>query len=86
MKKYPQAINSRYFNVSELAKIESNADQLSILHTNIRSNSRHRDEPRNFCIQTQKSVDIIGVSETSNPVLNEIFFDIVINGYQRYDT
>ena len=40
----PPAINSRYFTVSEIAKMDSNTDQLSILHTNIRSISHHRDE------------------------------------------
>ena len=64
MSNYPQAINSRYFNVAEPAKMEYNADQLSVLHTNIRNISRHRDELVNLCIQTQKSFNIIGVSET----------------------
>ena len=40
----PQTINSRYYTIPELAAINSNAKQLSILHTNIRSISLHRDE------------------------------------------
>ena len=57
-----QAIDSRYFTVSELAKMDYNPDQLSILHTNIRSISLHRDELVNLCIQTQRSFDVIGIS------------------------
>ena len=82
----PQAIDSRYFTVSELAKMDYNPDQLSILHTNIRSISLHRDELVNLCIQTQRSFDVIGISETWNSALNEIIVDIDINGYKRYDT
>ena len=70
----------------EVAAINSNANQLSILHTNIRSISCHRDGLVNLCIQTQKSFDIIGVSETWNSVQSEIIADIDINGYKRYDT
>ena len=81
-----QAINSRYFTVSEIAKMDSNANQLSILHNNIRSISRYRDELVNLCVQTQKSFDIIGVSETWNSSLNEISANTDINGYKRYDT
>ena len=66
--------------------MDYNPDQLSILHTNIRSISLHRDELVNLCIQTQRSFDVIGISETWNSALNEIIVDIDINGYKRYDT
>ena len=82
----PQAINSRYYTVPELAAINSSAKQVSILHTNIRSISLHRDELVNLCVQAQKSFDVIGVSETWNSVQNEIVADIDINDYKRCDT
>ena len=82
----PQAINSRYCTVPELATINSTAKQLSILHTNIRSISLHRDEIVNLCVQTQKPLDVIGVSQTWNSVRSEIVADIDINSYKRYET
>ena len=83
----PQTIKSRYHTVPELAAIiNSNAKQLSILHANIKCISCHRGELVNLCIQTKKSFDIIGVSETWNSVQSEIVFDIDINGYKRYDS
>ena len=82
----PQIINSRYYTIPELAAINSNAKQLSILHTNIRSISLHRDEIVHLCARTQKPFDVIGVSETWNSVQSEIVADIDINGYKRYET
>ena len=81
----PQTIKSRYHTVPKLAAIYSNAKQLSIPHNNIGSIFCHRDEPVNLCIQTQKSFDIIGVSETWNSVQSEIVVDMDINGYKRCD-
>ena len=40
----------------------------------------------NLCSQTQRSFDVIGVSETWKSVLNVIVVNIDINGYKRYDT
>jgi len=82
----PQTINSRYYTIPELAAINSNAKQLSILHTNIRSISLHRDEIVNLCARTQKPFDVLGVYETWNSVQSEIVADIDINGYTRYET
>ena len=52
----PQSSNSRYYTVPELAAINSGVNQLSILHTNIRSIYLHRDELVNLCVQAQKSL------------------------------
>ena len=73
----PQVINSRYYTVPELAAIHSNAKQLSILHTIIRSIL--------YIEMNKKSFGVIGVSETGNSVQSEIVADIDINGYKRYD-
>ena len=76
MSKCPQAINARYYTVPELAALNSNAKQLSILHTKINSISLHRDEIVNLYAQTQKPFDVIWVSETWNSVQSEIVADI----------
>ena len=78
--------HSRYYTVPELAAINSSVKRLSILHTNIRSISLHRDELVTLCVQAQKSFDVIGVSETWNSIKSEIVTDIDINGCKRYDT
>ena len=65
MCKYPKlSTHNTTLSIHELAANNSNAKQLSILHTNIRSISLHRDEIVNLCAQTQKPFDVIGVSET----------------------
>ena len=82
----PNTIHSRYFTVSELASLDSSNSQLSILHTNIRSLSRHSDELVQLCIDAEKSFDIIGVSEIWNSEQNEIRTNVDISGYKFYDT
>ena len=47
---FPNTIHSRYFNVSELAPLDSNNIPLSILHTNIPSLYRHSDELVQFFV------------------------------------
>jgi len=56
-------IQSRYFTLSELALVETNANDLIVLHSNIRSLSSHLDELVFLCRQTNKLIDVIGVSE-----------------------
>ena len=50
---------SRYFTLSELASVETNANETIILHPNIRSSSSYLDELV-FCGQINKLVDIFG--------------------------
>ena len=79
-------IHSRYFTVSELASLDSCNTQLSILHTNIRSLSRHCDELAHLCIDARKYFDIIGVSEIWSSDQNEILTNVNITGYKLYLT
>lgn len=83
---FPVNIQSKYFTLSELASVETNANDLMILHTNIRSLSAHIDELVFLCGQFNKIVDIIGVSETWNSLQNEFLTNIDIEGYNFYKT
>ena len=83
---FPVNIQSKYFTLSELASVEANANDLMILHTNIRSLSAHIDELVFLCGQFSKIVDIIGVSETWNSIQNEFLTNIDIEGYNFYNT
>ena len=58
-----QNIDSRYFTLPELSSLKSSSRDFSILHTNIRSLSRHHDELVSLSAHTNLSLDVIGVSE-----------------------
>ena len=69
----PVNMQSRYFTLSELASVETNANDRIMLHTTIRS-----------CDQTTKLVDVIGVSETWNSIQKEPLTNTDIEGYNFY--
>ena len=77
----PVNIQSRYFTLSELASVETNANDLIVLHTNIRSLSSHLDELVFLCRQTNKLVDVIGVSEIWSSTQKESLTNTDIEGY-----
>ena len=82
----PVNMQSRYFTLSELASVETNANDLIMLHTNIRSLSSHLDELMFLCDQTTKLVDVIGVSETWSSIQKEPLTNTDIEGYNFYQT
>ena len=82
----PNTIHSRYFTASELVFLDSSNSQLSILHTNIRSLTRHSDELVQLCVDAKKYFDIIGVSKIWNSEQNKILNNVDISGYKFYDT
>ena len=82
----PQTIESCYFTIPELASLSSTYQDLSILHTNIRSLSLHHDELVSLTDLSKKSFDIIGVSEMWHSVQNPIVTNIDIEGYKFYKT
>ena len=82
----PQTIESRYFTIPELASLSSNCQDLSILHTNIRSLFLHHDELASLTDLSKKSFDVFGVSEMWHSVQNPIVTNIDIEGYKFYKT
>ena len=72
----PQEINSRYYNVPELAAIKSNAKQLSLLHTNISSISLHRGEIVNlsfFISRLKTNLQILHLHSTVPSMVKKDF-------------
>ena len=55
-----------------------------MLHINIRSLSSHLGELVSFCRQTNKLLDVIGISETSSSTQKEYLTNIDIEGYNFY--
>ena len=68
---FPVNMQSRYCTLSELASVETNVNELIMLHTNTRSLLSHRDELVFLCDQTTKLLDVIGVSETWSSIQKE---------------
>jgi len=82
----PVNMQSRYFTFSELVSVETNANDLIVRHTNIRSLSSHLDELVFLCRQTNKLVDVIGVSEIWSSTQKESLTNTDIEGYNFYKT
>ena len=59
----PTSIHSQFYSVSELASLEANSQDLSILHANVRSLSCHCDDLFSLLRASKKSFDVIGLSK-----------------------
>ena len=81
---FPVNMQSRYFTLSELASVETNANDLIMLRTNRRSLSCHLEELVFLCDQTTKLVDVIGASETWSSIQEEPLINTDIEGYNFY--
>ena len=82
----PQAIDSRYFSLSELSSLKPFSTDLSIIHTNIRSLSLHFDELVSLSVQSSLNPDVIGVSEIWHSDNKPICTNVDIPGYTFYKT
>ena len=82
----PQTIDSRYFTLSELSSLQYSSSDLSILHTNIRSLSRHHDELISLSNQLSFHPDVIGVSEIWDSDKHPITTNVDIPDYTFYKT
>ena len=79
-------IQSRYFTLSDFASVGTNANDLIVLNTYIRSLSSHLDELVCLCRQTNKLVDVIRVSETWSSTQKESLTNTDTEGYNFYKT
>ena len=83
---FPQLIDSRYVEISELSSIDDDEKDLSILHTNIRSLSLHHDELIYLSNIHKKGFDVIGVSETWDSFKDPIITNVDISGYNFFSS
>ena len=77
----PTSIQSQYYSVLELASLETKSQDLSILHTNVRSLSCHHDDLISLLGASNKSFDVIGVSEIWHSEQLPIITYVHIDGY-----
>ena len=70
----------------ERTSVETNANYLLVLHTNMRRLSSQLNELVFLCGQTNKLIDIVGVSETWNSIQKEPLTNTDIEGYNIYKT
>ena len=82
----PTSIQSQYYSVLELASLETKSQDLSILHTNVRSLSCHHDDLIFLLGASNKSFDVIGVSEIWHSEKHPIITNVDIDGYTFYST
>ena len=82
----PTSIQSQYYSVSELASLETKSQDLSILHTNVRSLSCHHDDLISLLGASNESFDVMGVSEIWHSEKRPIITNVDIDGYTFYST
>ena len=75
------SIYSQYYSVSELASLEANSQDLSILHMNERSLSCHHDDLLSLLKAASESLGVIEVSEMRHSENSPIITNIDIPGY-----
>ena len=67
------AINSKYYDTSELRNVYNSKSSFSLFHSNLRSLSKHIDELQILLRSTKIPFDIIRVSETKEQVEIGVF-------------
>ena len=77
-------INSKYYSVHELNKVQLSKQHLSVFHTNIRSLSKHHDTLHTQLSMVNISFDVIGISETKEQIDNEFISNVELRGYAMY--
>ena len=80
------SIQSQYYSVSKLASLETKSQDLSILHTNVRSLSCHHDDLISLLGASNKSFDVIWVSEIWHSEKRPIITTVDIDGCTFYST
>ena len=78
------AINSKYYEISELRNVYNSKSSFRLFHSNLRSLSKHIDELQILLRSTEIPFDIIGVSETKEQVYRGFLTDVNLNGYDFY--
>ena len=78
------AINSKYYDISEPRNVYNSKSSFSLFHSNLRSPSKHIDELQTLLRSTEMPFDIIGVSETKQQVDRGFLTNVNLNGYDFY--
>ena len=78
-----QAINSRYYKVHDLAKLNVNnqSNNFSMFHVNTRSLTKHFDQFYSLICATKIPFDVIGLTETKQSINKDFLLNVNIDGY-----
>ena len=82
--KLVNAINSKYYDISELCNVYSSKSSFSLFHSNLRSLSKHIEELQILLRSAKIPFDIIGVSETKEQVDKGFLTNVNLYGYDFY--
>ena len=81
-----QAINSKYYKVHDLAKLNINnqSNNFSMFHVNTRSLTKHFDQLYSLICATKIPFDVIGLTETKQSIIKDFLLNVNIDGYQLH--
>ena len=79
-------IDCKYFDINSFKIFKEDNKKFSILHLNIASLEKHKDELDNLLASLNFKFDVIGISESK--IKNEVApnFDVRIKGYKHFST
>ena len=81
-----QTINSKYYKIQELAKIntKNQLQNFSLFNVNIRSLAKHIDELLTLLYSTKIPFDVIGLTESKQSSVKDFLTNVDINVYQLH--
>ena len=81
-----QTINSKYYKIQELAKIntKNQLQNFLLFHVNIRSLAKHIDELLTLLHSTKIPFDVIGLTKSKQSLDKDFLTNVDINGYQLH--
>ena len=79
-------IDCKYFDINSFKIFKDDNKKFSILHLNIASLEKHKNELTDLLVTLDFKFDVIGISETKIKEKVKPNFDISINGYKHYST
>ena len=77
-------INSKYYSVDEINKVQLDKQHFPVFHTNIRGLSKHHDTLHTQFGMINIPFDVMGISETKERIDNEFTTNVELEGYSMY--
>ena len=81
-----QTINSKYYKAHELGKLNvtSQINNFSLFYVNIRSLTKHFEEVHSLLYSCKIHFDVIGISESKQPVNKNFLTNVNLYEYQLH--
>ena len=83
---YVQSINSKYFDIPEIAKLSTTLSRKSfpLFHVNTRSLSKNFDQLLFVLSSLKVNFDLIGITETKQQIWEHFLANVDVNDYFMY--